>query len=55
MGTLKDFEAVPGFGLKCHVSNIDHLLKSKTDMKEYDSVNSYIDSKFNHTEFGHSI
>lgn len=43
MGTLKDFEAVPGFGLKCHVSNIDHLLKSKTDMKEYDSVNSYID------------
>uniref|UniRef100_A0A7M5WWP0 Uncharacterized protein n=1 Tax=Clytia hemisphaerica TaxID=252671 RepID=A0A7M5WWP0_9CNID len=37
-GTLTDFEAVPGFGLKCTVSNIEHICKKTNSFDENDVV-----------------
>ena len=43
LGSLHDFEAVPGCGLKCVVDNIDELVKDMADIEEVHTVNNFID------------
>ena len=39
---LSDFEAVPGFGLKCHISKLDTVCKENTVVNE-DSISKYVE------------
>jgi len=39
---LSDFEAVPGFGLKCHISNVD-TVSTKTLVVDEDNVSKYVE------------
>jgi len=42
LGALSDFEAVPGFGLKCHISNVD-TVSTKTLVVDEDNVSKYVE------------
>ena len=37
-GQCTDFQAVPGFGLKCKISNVEHLLTDKAKAPECDII-----------------
>ena len=40
-GQCADFEAIPGFGLQCKISQIESLLKEKSkDSEDVDAVDS---------------
>lgn len=43
VGLCTDFEAQPGYGLKCVVSKINEFVDQMEDIKEYDTVNNYIE------------
>ena len=53
-GTLTDFEAVPGFGLKCIVSNIEDICK-KTNSLEENDVTHYVEGILLLTEISKSF
>ena len=42
-GSYNEFEAVPGFGLKCNVSNIDALVGDMHDVVELNDVNTFVE------------
>jgi len=43
VGLCTDFEAQPGYGLKCVVSKINEFVDQMEDIKEYDTVNNFIE------------
>lgn len=45
LGVLTDFEAIPGYGLKCHVSHIEKFVTDTPCATTLKSVNSYVHGK----------